>query len=321
MAVLQHGSSIVVVVIVIDVIRLRHLNPELPRHLDEIVARLMARDADDRYRRAIDVRAALSGVHVDATDADGTMLVAEPIYVPPDLHDEHDEDDADDDLGSFIRSERSWMLPAVLLVLVGIALVVAGVLFSQSPLADSVADLPGVGEDEPGETSTSNTTVLTPIDEIGEPAPVGAVAIDPEGDGQERDETASLAVDGDSETFWRTERYRSPNFGNLKSGVGLVIDLGGPSVVSEITLTTRSDQWAVQFYVADEFNPDRVDPDAWGPAAAGGEGLSGTQTFSVDERTGRLLLIWITDPGLSADGSDDGDEPDHRFELAEVAVS
>ena len=49
-----------------------------------------------------------------------------------------------------------------------------------------------------------------------------AGAFDPEGDGHERDEEASLAVDGNRSTFWRTERYSR----FFKTGVGLVLDAG-----------------------------------------------------------------------------------------------
>src|SRR4029079_7744947 len=49
-----------------------------------------------------------------------------------------------------------------------------------------------------------------------------AGAFDPEGDGHERDEEASLAVDGNRSTFWRTERYSR----FFKTGVGLVLDGG-----------------------------------------------------------------------------------------------
>jgi hypothetical protein len=46
------------------------------------------------------------------------------------------------------------------------------------------------------------------------------------------------AVDGDAATVWRTERYRSAAFGGLKPGVGLLVDLGAPTPVSSVELTT-----------------------------------------------------------------------------------
>jgi hypothetical protein len=65
-------------------------------------------------------------------------------------------------------------------------------------------------------------------------------AFDPEGDGTENDDSASLAVDRDPTTSWETALYRdSAEFGGLKSGVGLLIDLGRPRRVqlAELSLT------------------------------------------------------------------------------------
>jgi hypothetical protein len=57
--------------------------------------------------------------------------------------------------------------------------------------------------------------------------PPDVTAFDPEGDGAENDDTAGLAVDRDATTSWTTAGYRdNPHFGGLKSGVGLLIDLG-----------------------------------------------------------------------------------------------
>jgi putative peptidoglycan lipid II flippase len=66
-------------------------------------------------------------------------------------------------------------------------------------------------------------------------------SFDPEGDGQENDDQAELAVDRDPTTAWTTARYRGdPHFGGLKSGVGLLIDLRTPASVrlAELALTT-----------------------------------------------------------------------------------
>jgi len=54
----------------------------------------------------------------------------------------------------------------------------------------------------------------------------GVTGYDPDGTGPpgEHNATAPLATDGDQKTFWATETYLSPEFGGLKSGVGLVLD-------------------------------------------------------------------------------------------------
>lgn len=297
--------------------RIRQINPELPQELDDLVASLMAREPDDRPARAGDLRIALSGLRLRTPDsADETLLVADPVYVPPDLEDEEDELEADID--DFIASERSWMLPALILLLVAAALVVVGALFSGTPLADTVLDRPDdtVGSPVPDGGST-DTVTITPIDVVVEPSTVSATPIDPGGDGAERNETAAFAIDGDNDTFWRTEQYRSPNFGNLKPGVGLIVDLGGSARVREVTLDTRSEGWSIELFLGDSFTGSRA---TWGDPVATGSDLDGEVDFDLDDRVGRQLLLWITDPGTSDDGNDEGDEPDHRFELVEVEV-
>src|SRR4029078_10948621 len=46
------------------------------------------------------------------------------------------------------------------------------------------------------------------------------------------------ATDGNASTDWHTEHYRSAEFGNLKSGVGLVLDAG--TAVSPNSITIES---------------------------------------------------------------------------------
>ena len=59
-----------------------------------------------------------------------------------------------------------------------------------------------------------------------------AIGFDPEGDGEENDDEAGLAVDRDRSTAWTTDLYHgSSHLGGLKSGVGLLLDLGKPRSV------------------------------------------------------------------------------------------
>jgi hypothetical protein len=300
--------------------RIRHINPELPQEFDDLIAGLMSREPADRPARANDVRVALSGLRfepVPSAAEDHTMVVGDPVYIPPTMEDEEDESNIDMD--DFIRSERSWMLPALALVLVATALIVAGALFADNGLADSVLDR---NDDATAGQTTSpdqnaGTTTLTPVNVIVDPTLAGAIAIDPEGDGEERNDTAAFAIDGDDDTYWRSERYRSPDFGNLKSGVGLVIDLGGSARVNEVTLDTESEDWSVEIYIGDDFSGA---PGTWGQPAAAGRDLRNRATFDIDALVGTQMLIWVTDPGTSDDADDNG-EPDNRFELTEVEVS
>jgi hypothetical protein len=70
--------------------------------------------------------------------------------------------------------------------------------------------------------------------------PPTVTSFDPEGDGTENDDATGLAVDRDATTSWSTSVDRGdPQFGGLKSGVGILIDLGRPRSVqlAELALT------------------------------------------------------------------------------------
>ena len=46
----------------------------------------------------------------------------------------------------------------------------------------------------------------------------------PPGDGSEQNAELPYATDGQLDTAWSTESYRTPNFGGLKQGVGIIVD-------------------------------------------------------------------------------------------------
>ncbi len=324
--------------------RAQSIRPEVSNELDAIVHRLMGRSPESRFASATDVRAALSGVPRHANGADATLVVADAtaaaqrpshaLTTPPvndgddiAIIDDHEFDqDFDDDLDEpgFLRSERSWILPALLLALTAAALVVAVQLFANSPLASSLGDESATVDEEAPEADPdvvgSSTTVLT-VTPVVEPSIVGARTLDSPalgGDGTENDDLVGGAFDGDDDTSWRSDTYRRPDFGQLKTGVGLILDLGGQARVEEIDLQTNSEDWTIEFYVGDSFGDD---PASWGEPVAVIVDGDGRERIDDIGAVGSELLLWITDHGLSEDGSDEGEEDDHRFELAEIIVS
>jgi putative peptidoglycan lipid II flippase len=70
---------------------------------------------------------------------------------------------------------------------------------------------------------------------------VAASAFDPTtdgGNGEENDNQANLAIDGDPTTAWTSEVYlNNPKLGGLKFGVGLVLDLGQTRTVTQVEVT------------------------------------------------------------------------------------
>ena len=170
----------------------------------------------------------------------------------------------------------------------------------------------------PGETPTDDQAngETSPGAEPAEPLEVVAVSdLDPppQGNGEENPDLAPLAVDGDPSTAWQTvEYYRNPRFGNLKDGVGLVLDLGDPQEVSSLTVTLEGRPTSLDILAAPEESglPESVDSlDT--VASVSDEG--GEVQVDLDEAvTTRYLVVWLTSLPPSGGG--------YRGRIAEVVV-
>lgn len=308
--------------------------PDLPPSLGLLIDRLMARQPSDRFATALDVRAALSSVADRAeppSHGDETIVLGAPTRAAADTrHDApstggvpptptvHELEDDDPQEHGFLRSERSWIVPALALALIATGLVVAGALFA-GPLGDSgLMDSSVGGTDTEPDSADGETITITPFEEFVDPVPVAARALDPFGENQvENPDLVGFGIDGNDSTTWRTETYRNPDYGRLKPGVGYVVDFAGRARVQTIEVETESDDWRIEVFVGDDFGDD---PTGWGDPVGVIEG-SGRENLELDTPAeGRQLVLWITDHGLSEDGSDPDDEPDHRFELAELTI-
>ena len=133
-------------------------------------------------------------------------------------------------------------------------------------------------------------------------------AYDPEGDGAENNKLAPKVYDGDKGTGWSSENYRSNQFGGLKDGVGVIVDLGPnkkPQSV-ELDVPVAGD---VEVYVGPD---NRLE----GATKIGEEkDAEGTVTFDVpDDVSGQYIVVWFT--GLTPD-----DNGKRRARLDEVVVT
>lgn len=243
----------------------------VPPRLDDIVMKALSLDPDRRHQSA------------SALWADLQSLPDDDVPFPP-----RPAADATavGDAPSFARSERSWLVPALLVSLVAIALGLAWVLIGGNDARRDLFDL--VDRVTPGGGTAQA---------VGAPIPVvAATPFDPPpGDGREHDDRAPLAIDGDLSTAWTTERYDSRLLGGLKDGVGLVLDLGDVATVDRVVLTSPATGWSATLHVAVEPGTTHAD---WGPVVGsvdgGGEGETAVE---VEPTTGRYVLVWITDLG------------------------
>jgi hypothetical protein len=132
---------------------------------------------------------------------------------------------------------------------------------------------------------------------------------DPEGDGQENPELAPLAIDRSAETAWETERYNSPQLGGLKSGVGLVLDLGRVREIGGVRIVTTLPDWRFEIRASDDGSSFTRLENADGETSfvAEGDGAVELEPLAL-----RYVLIWITDLA-PADGG-------YRADIAKVQI-
>jgi serine/threonine-protein kinase len=129
---------------------------------------------------------------------------------------------------------------------------------------------------------------------LGVPAQLSGVSdFDPEGDDTEHPEIVDRAIDGDTSTSWTTERYDASDFGGLKSGVGLQLDLAEASDVSFVELDTEESGWSAQVYVADA-PADGIA--GWGTARASIEDAETSERVELGTPppAGSVVLVWFT---------------------------
>ncbi|MGH3738919.1 MAG: protein kinase family protein [Micromonosporaceae bacterium] len=113
-----------------------------------------------------------------------------------------------------------------------------------------------------------------------------------EGDGIE------LAIDGDPATGWATDEYQGAKFGNLKKGMGLLIDLGEPTQLSSVNLKLSAPEATVSVLTGDEDFGDSFDGDERivkeYTSAIGPKRVETTAQLAVDVQA-QYVLIWITE--------------------------
>jgi serine/threonine-protein kinase len=192
-----------------------------------------------------------------------------------------------------------------------------------APLDESTAIMPAIAHDPAGATGmfarprqrrrrrrtlaaiglwalalvVAAATLISVLDPFGDDRPRGEVPLalaavtdhDPDGDnGRESPELTALSHDGDPETAWTTERYRTADFSGFgKEGVGLLMRLREPARAAELVVT--SDTPGVPFLVLGA-------RDAGGsrPEMASGELSGGRQVIPlVTDGPRSVYLLWL----------------------------
>ena len=159
-----------------------------------------------------------------------------------------------------------------------------------------VISVAGDVDETPGSTPSLSAPTAgseDPAAPAGDPLPIaGGQVFDPQGDGDpDNPGSVELAFDGDPATAWSTYEYRgSPAFGNLKDGVGLLLDLGSAQQIAAVTLSSPTPGATVEIRTADTA---AATVDAFG-VVAGGELDALTELALAEPVAAQYVLVWLT---------------------------
>lgn len=181
------------------------------------------------------------------------------------------------------------------------ALLIAALGLGSWQLAETVLDR-GNDSDEPANTQTTeNEGDDNNAVEPSKPVTIaGAQDYDPlGGDGSEKPATIRNVHDKDTGSYWSTDGYYSADFGKLKEGVGVVLDLGKVQQVGSVDVSFLGGATSVELRATDGSSVPQL-PDGFTEAAKG----SGTKVSLKPDKPvqARYVLVWLTKLPLGDDG-------------------
>jgi serine/threonine-protein kinase len=244
--------------------KLRQLRPEIPRRLEGVVLKAIAKAPENRFATAADLRSALLAVPLDHDEADDDITTAMFVRdVPAPTHE--------------FGVRRSFLVPVVLVTVVVIVLGIVAYLFWESQTGKTLLN------NAPRNKPTTQAAPLVAVAHAFDPPP---------GDGQEHDADLPKLTDGDPATIWSTEHYAA-GFAGLKQGVGFTLVLSNPHKLGRLEIDSPTKGWTASVYVAPTSHAQLAQ---WG-APVGSHVVNGTTTFDLHGHTGGAVLVWITDLG------------------------
>jgi tRNA A-37 threonylcarbamoyl transferase component Bud32 len=251
---------------------LRTVRGDVPVALEAVVTRCLALDPNDRFPDARSLLDTLDRLIDDDPDGARTQSGATGAIAPLQTRTHEAPPRAAVGPARPARRSRSawpWAIVGVLLLAAG---AIAGYLAVR----------------ETRETPSNGSTATGAAPQI-----VGAADFDPGGDEAEHPESVDAAIDGSDATSWTTERYNSADFGGIKEGVGLRLDLAESAGVSVVEIDTLEGGWAADVHVADA-PADTIE--GWGRPVGSIEDASDHASVSLGPPApaGSTVLIWFT---------------------------
>jgi hypothetical protein len=272
----------------------RQVRGGIPNHRDEIAASLL--DPQTAPPAAATVAAEFARLATQGSE--------------PDYDDYDDEGDNGGPIpmgfgGSEggVRRRSGGKLALGVAVLTAIA--IAGAFIGANVLGASSSP----GTNTPGDdTATSAPAAVA----NGKPIPLTADQIrivdPPKGDRSELKDSEKI-VDGNTATGWSTDHYKQANFGSLKPGMGVLINLGSPTKVGAVKVTLGQPGASLSLRTGTSDPGPTTDGDKTiastfttiGLAADDPNGTVMTFNVPADQQV-QYLLVWITKLPIDSTG-------------------
>jgi eukaryotic-like serine/threonine-protein kinase len=280
---------------------IRAERPDVPPALDDVIHRCLARNPEQRFDSAADVREALRRAELDPTGSVARPnTAAHAVVAGPPSQTQARYVGADDTNTAPVpapaaaptrrRRRRAWPWVLLLLVLLGAAAAAIVVLASDDSTGNGASGVPTPSDVEP-------TITATAFDPYGIPP------------GDEDNEHANNVVTG-APPPWSTEHYL--NFSE-KPGVGLALDLGRELDVSTVTVDAIQAGWSARVYASTKDASQLTTLDDWGQPVRDAGGVGPSHTFTFDSTKARSVLVWFTKLPT-------GDDATQYLQVAEVTV-
>ncbi len=174
-----------------------------------------------------------------------------------------------------------------------VLVVTAGVLALAAIAAFSLWPSQSAGPSHPSPSASTPLTSVTLL------RPAGATGFDPltpTDTGNEDSQMAKYAIDASPQTSWNSQWYATAEFGSLKAGSGLLVDMGRAVSFSSVSVTFNSQPGAhVELLVGNSGARSKQNLDSM-KVVASASSPTGTFNFKIKgPAVGQYLVIWFTE--------------------------